>query len=148
MKNRVHELSDGTKAVKVYVFPKYTLSLATTHRRDMLFALKLALAQCREDIELACADPKTGSYHLDRHMYLKRTFVAVHVRDVEQGPCPWTSVVDDHKHYMVDGQSMPCSLSTSSPRGRAMPIQSQVGRPVGFRQRSIGAIPGRSDLPS
>ena len=68
MKKRVHDLSDGTKAVKVYVFPKYTLSLATTHRRDMLFALKLALAQCREDVELACADPKTGSYHLDRHM--------------------------------------------------------------------------------
>ena len=32
VKNRVHDLSDGTKAVKVYVFPKYTLSFRWPRR--------------------------------------------------------------------------------------------------------------------
>ncbi len=96
-KRQDHELEDGTTAMAVYIFPKYTLSYARERRRDMLAMLHLALAETTRDVEKACASAITGAYDLNRHMYLRRTFVSVHVRKNDG------TTVDDHKHFIEGG---------------------------------------------
>ena len=96
MKTQAHTLPDGSAGAVVYILPKYTLEYAKSRRADMLSMLHLALAESSRDVEQACASKVTGVYDINRHMYLRRTFVAVHVRDD-------ASIVDGHKHFVEAG---------------------------------------------
>jgi len=91
-----HVLADNRLAVKVYVMPKYSLRFAMSKKVDMKAMLALALSSTVEDVERACAHPETRTYHLYRHMYLRRTFVSVYVLDGGE-------VVDMHKHWNEAG---------------------------------------------
>ncbi len=62
----------------------------------MLSMLHVALAKSSRDVGQACASKVTGVYDINRHMYLRRTFVAVHVRDD-------ATIVDGHKHFVEAG---------------------------------------------
>ena len=55
--------------------------------------LRLAMATSVAEVHLACADPCTGFYDVDRHMYLRRSFTAVYVAQGSRS-------VDTHKHYI------------------------------------------------
>ena len=96
MKTQAHTLPDGSAGAVVYILPKYTLEYAKSRRADMLSMLHLALAKSSRDVEQACASKVTGVYDINRHMYLRRTFVAVHVSDD-------ATIVDGHKHFVEAG---------------------------------------------
>ena len=59
----------------------------------MQAALALALATQESDVHHACASKETGSYDLNRHMYLRRSFVSVYLTAEKEA-------VDGHKHYV------------------------------------------------
>ena len=89
-------LADGSKAEKLYVFPKYHLEFATQRKTCMLAMLHLAIAAGDVAVEAACASRRTGTYDFRRHMYLRRAFVSVFV--LADG-----TVVDMHKHFLEGG---------------------------------------------
>ena len=59
--------------------------------------LDLATATSTQVVQAACAHKEKRTYDPKRHMYLRRTFVAVYVCD--EGKC----VIDTHKHAMEQG---------------------------------------------
>ena len=68
---------------------------------------------------------------MDRHMHLRRTFVAVHVRAGEQTPLPFKTVVDGHKHFVEGGGWSEHAVFTqwlqSNGRQDALPVPSGQG---------------------
>lgn len=87
------ELSDGTRAVTVYVMPKYCLDLAEKNPGDMMSMLGIATATSVAEIEAACASKDTNTYDYRRHMNLRQAYVAVYV--AVDG-----TVVDTHKDFV------------------------------------------------
>ncbi|CAE7767555.1 Psmd10, partial [Symbiodinium sp. KB8] len=75
-------LSDGRQALLLYVLPTYRLELGTHRREDIAAALKLGLTTTVQQVHGACADPETGHYDFVRHMFLRRTYSTVYVRQV------------------------------------------------------------------
>ncbi len=62
----------------------------------MLSMLHLALAESSRGVEQACASKVAGAYDLNRHIYLRMTFVVVHVRAD-------ASIIEGHKHFVEAG---------------------------------------------
>ena len=65
---------------------------------DMRAVLQLSLAQDVAAVEAACAHAKTSTYDLQRHQYLRQTYVSVWV--AEGG-----KVLDSHRDF-VSGAGM------------------------------------------
>ena len=92
-------IGHNCRAVSVYVMPKYTLRYSKERREDMQCMMELALSKSSEDVTRAAMSLRTRTYDLNRHMYVRRTFVSVYV--LENG-----RVVDMDKHWMeAAGQS-------------------------------------------
>ena len=100
-------LATGEKSVRVYVMPKNKLDYVVEKPADMQSMLALALAENQAEVENACADLDTGTYHFQRHTYLRRTLVSIFL--TTEG-----KAVDEHKHYVdAAGFSEPCPLFTA-----------------------------------
>ena len=92
-------LPTAHKAVKCFVFPKYQLRFAVERPDDMQSAMNLALATTSAEVKAAAVHKVNNVYDLNRHSYLRRTFVTVFV--TTDG-----SVLDGHKHFIeAAGQS-------------------------------------------
>ena len=92
-------LGNWDRAVKVYVLPKYTMRYAWERTHHMQCAMALSVATTAAEVKQAAVSPRTGTYDLTRHMYLRHTFVTVYV--LEDG-----TAVDLHKHFVeAAGQS-------------------------------------------
>lgn len=91
-------LPTGDKAKLVYILPKFTVRFAMEKHDDMRAVLQLSLAQDVAAVEAACAHAKTSTYDLQRHQYLRQTYVSVWV--AEGG-----KVLDSHRDF-VSGAGM------------------------------------------
>ena len=92
-------LSNGEETKLLYILPKYQMRLAEEKPHDMSSAMKLALSQLsknQQEVEAACANPRTLCYDLWRHIYLRQTFVACFVTVNNR-------VFDTHKDWMLCG---------------------------------------------
>ena len=89
-------LATGERAQWVYVMPKYKLGRVTEDIFDMQCMMRLAHATTRKDVHDACANAKTGTYDVQRHMELRNKYVILYVTD--------TNIIrDTHRHYIQGG---------------------------------------------
>ena len=89
-------LPTGERARRVYVMPKYELTWSVYRAVDMEAALDLAVADDELQVRAACANKRTGTYDIFRHIYLRQNFVSIYVTGGDKA-------VDGHKHFVEGG---------------------------------------------
>ena len=63
---------------------------------DLNSMMAIAMASSPDEVRASALSRRTGTYDVNRHMYLRHTFVTVYCLDDGQ-------VVDKHKHWMQAG---------------------------------------------
>ena len=143
-------LDDGSVAKLCYIMPKYSLRLAVERPGDMSAAMALALATSPSQVEKACAHPSTHQYCIQRHTYLRQSFVSLYV-------CEGQKIVDTHRDYVVGGGFSEHSVFMSEvisangyikaiPQGPKSDVQKKKGRKKAKQSEKTKAMPAPPGL--
>ena len=96
-------------------------------REDLESMMSLGLARQPVEVAASALSRRTGTYDVNRHMYLRHTFVAVYCTDDGQ-------VVDGHKHWIeAGGQSEHSWFVTGVHHPNAFSFASAAKGPVSGR---------------
>ena len=148
-------LSNGETAELLYVLPKYQMRFAEERLHDMAAVQRLGVAMSPGAVQAACVDPVRRTYSLQRHIYLRLTFVTVYVT-------VGGNIVDTHKHCIEGGgHSEHCEFirALRAPDGFIQPVARgpKNSRPrkgkrpkakakLSARTRAMLAAPAASDV--